>query len=213
MKKLICVMIALCCCLTGFALAEDTIPAEYAPVLEQIRKALAGDEDVLMDDNFNSAFYLDTMNNGTEVGWALMDLDGDGRPELLLGETGASEWVDGSLLDIWTVRDGQAMLLGRGWDRNRMYLTNEGDGTFGLYHEGSNSAFESVCSHGLIRNGQLVDVVEINIVTDMDTDAVTYYLGDYYEGNAPVIDEDTAGALISSWQMIMQTVELVPLGQ
>ena len=213
MKKLLALLMILCFAVTGLALAEDAIPAEYTPVLDLILRGLSGDEDVMMDDNFNSAFYLDTMYNGTEIGWALMDLDGDGSPELLLGETGTSEWVDGSLLDIWTIRDGQAQLLGRGWDRNRMFLTNEGDGTWGLYHEGSNGAFESVCSHGIIQDGQLVGEIEIYIVTDMDTEVTTYYLGDYYSDNAAVITEDLAAELINSWQRIVCPAELAPLVQ
>ncbi|MBR5345536.1 MAG: hypothetical protein IK127_06900 [Clostridia bacterium] len=206
MKKLLAILMILCCCLVSLAAAEDAIPTPYAPVLEQVRKALAGDEDILMDDDFNSALYYLPLYDGTGIGWALMDLDGDGSDELLLGEVGNSEWIDGSILDIWTIRDGQAILLGRGWERNRMYLTDEGDGTYGLYHEGSNSAFESVCSHGLIRDGQLVDVTQIDIVSDMEAEDTTYYLNE-----SIVIDEAIAGELIESWFALTMTMEFTPL--
>ena len=91
------------------------------------------------------------------VGYAFVDLDGDGVEELIIGETAENEYMDGCVLDIWTQMQGVPVLACRGWDRYRFYLVPDTEtGKLAIFTEGSNSAFESQYEYGIFQNGTFV---------------------------------------------------------
>ncbi|MBO6208692.1 MAG: hypothetical protein J6O73_17430 [Lachnospiraceae bacterium] len=80
------------------------------------------------------------------VGYAITDLSGDGVPELILASEAITEWDLGmNIHNIYTIKDGECVLVVQGWGRNRQYLLKSGE----LYNEGSSGASES--SHGMYR--------------------------------------------------------------
>ncbi len=69
------------------------------------------------------------------LGWTVMDIDGDGRDELLFGEM-QPDMTGTVLYDLYTITDGELVHVFDGWNRSRYYLTEDG----GFLWEGSGSA-------------------------------------------------------------------------
>ena len=207
MKRYILLIIAaVLCCMTCLAGAEEevSIPEAYEPILEMVGKGMAGDPDILENEDFNSVIYMENHYSSQKVGWALLDLDEDGTDELLIGRTAFDPETDVLwIFDIWTTADGKAKLFDRGWERNRMYLTAEGSQKcYGLYFEGASSAFESIFEHCLIRGLEETNKETIIAFTDMDTDTVTWTLND------AEIEEAEALKKIDEWKSLICPVNM-----
>ena len=207
LKKGILVLLAVLCCASCLAEGnpEDWLPAAYRPVLELVKRGVAGDEAAMEDERFNTACYFVRIYEDRKTGWMLADLDGDGAEELIIGQVPENDADDLWLMDIWTARDGEAQLLSRGWERNRMYLTREEGDRFGLYFEGANSAFESIWTHAVIRDGTEDGKDTVICYTDLDTDFQTWTLNDER------VAEDNAFRLIDGWRGGILIPELIPL--
>ena len=210
MKKLcLLLMIAVLCCVSCLAWAENekTMPEAYKQVLEMVKKGLDGDPDTLENEDFNAVIYMEKEYGSQKAGWALLDLDEDGEDELLIGHTACDPDTDELwLFDIWTIVEGKAQLFDRGWERNRMYLTAEGSKKcYGLYFEGSNSAFETIFEHCLIRGLEKSEQETIICFTDVDKDTVTWTLNDVQ------IEEEEALKMIVGWKSIICPVEMTAL--
>ena len=187
------------------ALAEDAREAlsAYDPVLDMVIAGLSGDEAIQESDDFNISMLQCALTAGTDpmksVGLEYMDLDGDSVPELILGQT-ENEWEDRFLFDIWALSDGEPVLAARGWERNRLYLTYDFmSGTYSLYNEGSNSAFESLWRTGAIADGK-ADWTH-TLVYNGETETVWTLDGD-------PIPEEEAEALQEEWREGLMDPEL-----
>ena len=208
MKKMTALLLTVIICgLACMAGAETVrVPKAYEPILEMTRKGLAGDRDVLDQEEFNSVIYMDSHYGNRNVGWTLLDLDRNGTEELLIGRTAWQPEKDILwIFDIWTLEGGKARLFARGWERNRMYLTKESGNSYGLYFEGADSAFESIFEHCLIRDGRLTGQETIIAFTDMDTDTVSWTL------NEAEIDEERAEEMIGRWKNDICQVDMMTL--
>ena len=208
-KRILLMIIALLCCSACLAGAEDAVslPEAYEPILEMVRKGMAGDPDTLENEDFNSVIYLESHYSSQKVGWALLDLDEDGEDELLIGRTAYDPETDVLwIFDIWTMAEDKARLFDRGWERKRMYLTAEGSRKcYGLYFEGADSAFESIFEHCLIRGLEKSEQETIICFTDVDTDTVTWTLND------AEIEEAEALRMIDEWKSIICPVKMTAL--
>lgn len=87
---------------------------------------------------FTSAYFYSEMTWQTP-GYLLLDLDGNGTPELLFGENHDDDW-NGIIYNIYTISDGALVHVADGWERNRYYLCENGC----IANEGSGGASESV---------------------------------------------------------------------
>ncbi len=77
------------------------------------------------------------------VSYAIRDINADGTDELFfLAASSPYEDTQGDsrILAMYTVRDGQPVLVLEGWARNRCFLLKDGS----IYREGSNGAAESI---------------------------------------------------------------------
>lgn len=205
MRKIAALLLAaVLCCLTG---AEtEYVPKAYEPVLEMIRKGVAGDRDVLRNEDFNSAIYMENLYGEQMAGWALLDLDGDEEEELLIGRT---DWQPEEkmlwIFDIWTTADGKAARIARGGERSRIYLTREVGNSYGLYLEGSRSASENIFEHYLIREGRLTNRKTINAFTDRASNKTGWTM------NETGIEEERAAEKIEKWKNAICPVRMMPL--
>lgn len=197
-KRIICLAVLAVLAVAGAAAegAGEMDPA-YVPVMELYREGLSGNEEVILSGNadFNLSAWQGCMDSGvapTEaLGYTLKDLDGDGAPELLIADATAEQMLEGIVFDVWTVRDGKAVLLRRGWDRWRLYLTGQNsDGTWGFYQEGSSGATNSVYELGTFRGGEAVTEHTLAFEAENENPWLL---------DSAAIDEETAYTTIDDW--------------
>lgn len=201
--------IAACCALVFLALTVLSANAEtweaaceaYEPVLAQYAAGLSGDEDAwTARDSIWDAYRCASFGEDdplTRTGYTLMDLNGDGSPELVTGEIPEEGQGDGLIFEILTVRDGSAATVIRGWERYRVSLTFDPQAeTYGYYAEGSSSAFQSVYECGKVAGDMAAweNAHTLEAITDENTDVTRWTL------DGAEIDEAAALELIAAWQ-------------
>ena len=104
-------------------------------------------------------------------GFCQKDIDGDGIPELLIGD----RFEDGTtvLYDIYTIHPKTASLihLASGGERDRFTVSESGT----IIENGSNSAFESFTKAYRIKKGKLVEMKNVTLENcPMDIDITTF---------------------------------------
>ncbi len=141
---------------------DSDIDIEAGIEEQQTTEAVAGEE----TDDMYSEYYelIDKISNGIEngfseneidtlgisplfglnmdfadFGYSMMDIDGNGIDELIIGENGSGAW-DGVIYNMYTLADGQMVRVIYGWDRNRYYLCDNGL----IANEGSGGASSSM---------------------------------------------------------------------
>ena len=80
----------------------------------------------------------------SKTGFAILDLNGDGISELLLGwiDAPAQNMSEGYVFAVYTMIDEQIVLAVEGWERNIYYIGAD----LYIYNRGSNSAFSSIAT-------------------------------------------------------------------
>lgn len=127
-------------------------------------------------------------------GYALQDLDGDGAPELLIGN-------GREIFDLYALQDGAPQKLLTGWERNAYVLCEDGT----IYNTASGGAAYTVFADYAVREGALVPVKTVVF----DTDAWTAYDGAEGEGEGVPLTEEEARAWMDGHAV--QTVEITLL--
>lgn len=127
-------------------------------------------------------------------GYALQDLDGDGAPELLIGN-------GREIFDLYALQDGAPKKLLTGWERNAYVFCEDGT----IYNTASGGAAYTVFADYAVREGALVPVQTVVF----DTDAWTAYDGAEGEGEGVSLTEEEAQAWMDGHAV--QTVEITLL--
>ncbi len=115
----------------------------YAPVIETYRAFLNGEEPTGGAVSDAGDYYLELGETGISylsydaetLGYCLIDLDGDGVSELLVGSLG-SDYYDGYIYDMFTLADGVPYRVLASSGRSRYCLTEDDL----IIHEGSGGA-------------------------------------------------------------------------
>jgi hypothetical protein len=89
--------------------------------------------------NYQFSYESDAEN----AGYAILDVNGDGVQELLIGVIGEYDGDRGQFYDLYTIVNWEAELIAQAGERDRYYLCNGGY----IGESGSNSAFESQYSY------------------------------------------------------------------
>ena len=191
---------------------EAAIPAAYDTVLETYRAALGGDETALEAREGAWLARICVSWDDTDplqaVGYAFIDLNADGSPELVIGETGADS--ERLIFEILTLQNGEPVTAKLGWDRYRVSLVYDPlTARFGYYAEGSSGAANSVfeCAWAGPDLTQWPDMLQIEFNGDFDTGEETWTLGD------AVITEEAAAVIIGAWQRLLLPLPLHPFAE
>ena len=149
------------------------------------------------------------------VGYSLVDLDGDESPELVIGAIMNAE-KDPSVFEIWTMVDGKPVMLAQGGTRNRYVLQYVvEDGMWYVVNEGSGSAFNHVTYYLMLSEGKF-EVVQ-GIVFDAAADEqnpwfMTYDLDGDASNDEP-IDEETANSILESNRVHYTALKYTPYSE
>ena len=146
------------------------------------------------------------------VGFGFVDLDNDGHWELIIGAILNAE-TDPAVFEIWTLVDGEPVMLAQGGFRNRYILQYvEEDRMWYVVNEGSNGAANSA-TYYLMLNEDRFEVVQgivfDAIANEQEPWFMTYDL-DWDTSNDVPIDEMTATTLLEANRKYYTALEYFP---
>ncbi len=126
---------------------------QYDNLIKKMSEIYHRDEESLWDilENNNICYIWEIPSVFENGGFYLVDLDGDGIEELLLGENGSGEWA-GTIYEIYTIQDEKLVKLCEGGERDRYYLANDNV----ILNEGSSGAGSSYFGYSTVKNGKLI---------------------------------------------------------
>lgn len=146
------------------------------------------------------------------VGFGFVDLDNDGYWELVIGAIMNAE-QDPAVFEIWTLVDGEPVMLAQGGSRNRYCLQfSEEDNAWYVANEGSNSAANYGTYYLMLIDGKL-EVTQGIVFDAMADEANPWFMAydlDWDVSNDEPIDEETANAILENNRKLYTPLELFP---
>ena len=146
------------------------------------------------------------------VGFGFADLDNDGHWELIIGGILNAE-KDPTVFEIWTLVDGNPVMLVQGGIRNRYILQYEEENRLWIIaNEASSGAANSATYYLMLKEGKL-EVIQ-GLVFDATVDEknpwyLTYDLDEDVSNDQP-IDEETALGIMESYSKFNIALEYFP---
>ena len=187
----------------------------YTEQIARYRTALAEqwEEGQYFENGLSSLPYYyydgDPLEN---VGFGFVDLDNDGRWELVIGAIMDAD-KDPAVFEIWTLVDGEPVMLVQGASRNRYVLEYvEEDDVWYIVNEGSNGAANSATYYLQLQEGKLevVQGIVFDAVTDEANPWFMAYDLDWDASNDMPIDEETASSILESNRKHYTALEYFP---
>ena len=191
------------------------IEVAYADQIARYYTALSEkwDEVTYLENDMSSLPYYYYEGNPLEnVGFGFVDLDNDAHCELVIGAILNAE-QDASVFEIWTLVDGEPVMLAQGGSRNHYVLQYvEEDKMWYVAHEGSNSAYNFATYYLMLSEGKLevVQGIVFNAAADEENPWFMSYDLDWDASNDEPIDEATANAILESQRKFYAALELIP---
>lgn len=165
------------------------------------------------ENNMSALPYYYYEGNPLEnVGFGFVDLDNDGRWELIIGAIQNAE-LDPAVFEIWTLVDGEPVMLAQGGSRNRYVLQYvEEDGMWYVVNEGSSSAFNHATHYLMLNEGKFeaVQGIVFDAMADEQNPWFMSYDLDWDVSNDQPIDEETANAILESNRKHYTALEYFP---
>ena len=145
------------------------------------------------------------------VGYALEDLDGDGKEELLISAV-SKDASGGMLYDVYTAPDGEVIHVLSGHERNRYYLQWLEEGAYMIANEASNSAFHSAWYYYSLIEGrlELMQGIVFNAAEDEDNPWFLTYDEDWDASNDTHDTDGIAESIIEAYMRSYTTLEYIP---
>ena len=191
------------------------VDAAYAEQIGRYDTALAEkwDEDKYFENNMSALPYHYYEGNPLEnVGFGYVDLDNDGQMELIIGAILNAE-LDPSVFEIWTLVNGEPVMLAQGGSRNRYVLQYvEEDRMWYVVNEGSNGAANSATYYLMLSEGkfEVVQGIILDALADEENPWFMAYDLDWDTSNDEPIDEATANAILESNRKHYTALEYFP---
>ena len=202
----------------GSADAAYYIEKVYSRQIQRYHTPLREQWDVSMYfDNGLSMLpsYYYTGNPLENVGFGLVDLDGDGSWELVIGAIFNGD-RDPSVFEIWTLVQGEPVLLAQGHPENRYLLQYEQETqSWYVANEASISMASYATYYLKLENGQLnvVQGVLFDAIADEENPWFLTYDRDEDTSNDTPISEETAMEILDSNQQRYTAAEYIPYAQ
>ena len=131
------------------------------------------------------------------VGFTFMDLDGDGLWELIIGAIKNAE-RDPLIFEIWTLKDGEPVMLAQSGYHNRYYLQYaQEDNLWSVAYEAENGMANHAVYYLQLLEGefQVVQGIVFDALADENNPWFMTYDLDWDVSNDTPIDEKTANAV------------------
>ena len=157
-------------------------------------------------------YYYYEGNALNNVGFGFVDLDNDGNWELVIGAILNAD-KDPAVFEIWTLVDGEPVMIAQGGSRNRYVLQYvEEDGMWYVVNEASSSAFNSATYYLMLSEGkfEVVQGVVLDAAADEQNPWFLTYDLDWDVSNDEPIGEETARAILESNRMHYTALEYFP---
>lgn len=180
----------------------------YKEILDNYYIALSGKENMEQVSNLLINYlytYVETEENNCllDVGYYISDIDGNGIPELLIGNLSDDTFLKDMAFELYTLVDDKPELIFSGWERNRYYLYNNGK----IANEGSSgAAYSDWYILEIAEDGKTLNVIE-GVRTDTpdlnDYSTINWYFTkdlDYDCTNDEIIAEDEAMQIVQQYQ-------------
>ena len=218
MKRIMGLVLVLILSLSGFALAEEA-PAMavtdeaalqlYAPVLDMYRTSVIERWDVGQLDEHEMSYSLAYIETAREdLGYRLIDVDGDGSPELLIGLIARSDIEVENILGMYTLENYQPKLVMIGWDRCSYFLLDD----MTLLNYGSNSAYSGGRMLYALKDGELT--VLDAVIHDYELNEAEPFFrtqGSWEAADGEHMTNEEADTLVQGWESRVIRIGYLPL--
>lgn len=175
----------------------------YGEILDLYYEALSrrwNEEDILsrsLSPLCASCYDGEPLKN---VGYALLDLNGDGAEELIIGAISGDAYVEEMVFDLYTLEDGKPVQVFAGQERNSLYLCAEEAGGYLLANQASVDAGHRAWYYDIL-DGSDLKVVQ-GILYDDTAEGGPWFMTydtDWDTANDTPTDEDTALSITDSY--------------
>ena len=191
------------------------IDAVYAEQIDRYYTALAEqwDREKYFENGMSElASYYYAGNPLNNVGFGFVDLDNDGRWELIIGAILNAE-KDPAVFEIWTQVDGKPVMLAQGASRNRYVLQYvEEDNMWYVANEANNGAANNATYYMMLLEGKLnvMQGILFDAMADAENPWFMTYDMDWDASNDEPIDEDMANAILDTNRSHYTALEMFP---
>lgn len=186
---------------------EDATPYEidmaYAEQIDRYYTALTDQwkEGQYFENDMSAlASYFYEGNPLDNVGFAFIDLDNDGSRELIIGAIQNAE-QDPVVFEIWTLSEGEPVMLAQSGQRNRFYLEYmEEDNVWFIANEAENGAANNAVHYFILSEGNLavMQAIIFDSVAGGENPWFMAYDTDWDTSNDTPVDADMANAIIDA---------------
>jgi hypothetical protein len=194
---------------------SEYVDAAYAEQIGRYYTALSEiwEESKYFDNDMSALPYYyyegEPLDN---VGFCYQDLNNDGSVELIIGAIMNAE-QDPVVFEIWTLVDGEPVLVAQSGSRNRYFLQFfEEENAWYVANEGSNSAANFGTYYLMLVDGNL-EVTQGIVFDAIADEANPWFMAydlDWDASNDEPIDEDMANAILDSNRAHYTVAEYIP---
>ena len=167
---------------------------EFEPYNEILKKYYHASRGVLNADRIEKYGLVDIMSGFEEplksVGYCLMDVNGDGQNELLIGKVNAGDKI---VWDMYSVKNGQAYRVLVSGDRNRHYICESEEGYIIANEIHANATDYSYSYYADLDKSVLKERLWV-------LNGEWNYMTDYLNVTSQVVDEERANEIAGNYR-------------
>lgn len=153
---------------------------QYGDVLDKYYAALSEkwDGQKLSSEGLSQlSLYCQEGNALENVGYAFLDVNGDGVCELMIGAIHGDEFVNKMLFELYTLEDGVPVQIFAGQERDRYYIAGLEEGGYLIANEASSGAANSAWFYYAI-DGKELSVVQAILYDAAASPDQPWYMAD-----------------------------------